>query len=393
MLRQWKYFFSSQLALAFFAGGEVYSQEDETFYNSHEEMFDQITNGESKSDFELSIDNCSVTACQMPVETSVSKQIIPYSIVGEMLYLKPYLQGMISTFGRDSPLEVSTLREITDRLHGFDLDFDFGFRIGTGFRANWMNLETDLTWMHFHSHSSQDLPIGNPFIGFNYNGYWNNSFSEPFGGGYVLSHRVKLHFDQIDLASKIPLVPTKWFTIAPKLGIRGILTDINVKFKEFKTDWGLQQLIIITPPFNTVLMTQKEKYRAIGLLTGLDTATNFGKGFYLDTIFNAALVFGDLHTAHRSKTIVPIQTPDSLPTIYDSKTSDYLFRPVIDAQFLLSWKKEWRSPKVSIDIHAGYEVHYLPNFLQMVRLNDSGSEVNEYDFSMQGVIAGITFSF
>ena len=113
-------------------------------------------------------------------------------------------------------------------------------------------------------------------------------------------------------------------------------------------------------------------------------------------MFNAAAVFGEVETkniGNAGNPYIPSTPIPSIPRSYTSKESFYTVSPIIDAKLKFSWKKECFNNKVGFDISLGYEVEYMPNFLQLIRLNDSGNETQKYDFSMQGLNIGLGISF
>lgn len=399
MLKHLKYILSAQLVLASFTYGNISDTEDENFEDNDEIAYDDQENGREDvvpSSFSVNQQN----AQPMPQKaiSPVSQPSCHYKFFGEMLYLKPYFQGMISFVKSNQSQYSSSLSATTtfqkriDKDLGFDLDFDFGFRVGFSFKSHWLDVENQLIWMRFHTSTSHHFSHS-VFFSKTYYAYWNNSFAEPCGKTYKPSYRSKIDWDVIDLVSKVPLHPIQRFIVAPKLGIRGLISEVRNKMNNIKAEWGCNGVFVFTPPLNTQINTISEKYNAIGLLGGFDTDTDIGIGFHFDTIFNASLVFGEMHVKNLSNKIVPIQRPDSYPTTYLAKDRYYLLQPLIDTQLLLSWKKKCFRNKVGFDVYAGYELHYMPDFLQMIRLKDSGDEIEQFDMSMQGITAGMAISF
>lgn len=418
MQKHWKYILLMQITLACYSYAELTASDDEYLLENENSVSEELVFLESEdADGDLSLDdalNDSYLADESAPEPLVKPVTVvnprmdtdlQYTFFGEMLYLRPYFQEMESFDAINSsqfpPLTSSTttsqIRQ--DHIKGVDWDFNFGFRLGFQFKAHWLNMESELIWMRFHADHTKHFPLAvvSNYTEFLYDlvygPYWNRSDTEPCGQGYDVSYHTKLNWDQIDLLSKFPLHPLKNFTIAPKLGIRGLISQVRVKLHDIKDGIGCGGPIVTSGPLDTQTSKLYQRYHAIGLLTGFDTDTNLGWGFHFDTLFNAALVFGDMRTKNNSSKTEPVVPPNSYPFTYTSKASYYMLKPVFDAQVLLSWKRNFFKDKMGLDIYAGYELHFIPDYVQALRLSDSGDQIQEYDLSMQGLVAGLGISF
>ncbi|MCX6990368.1 MAG: Lpg1974 family pore-forming outer membrane protein [Chlamydiae bacterium] len=407
MLKHLKYCLSAQLVLTTLTYGDIYSRDQERAEELVEENDDDsylvISDDPEESDQDFT-DNKSQdntyhrnagTLATANLEKSTQK-MCHFSFFGEMLYLKAYFQGAPSVPITNAEQINSRHPSLTsdyfsEEYNPFDLDFAFGFRVGFDFKAHWMGIENQLVWMRYHTstHTNFSTGILNSRI---YGSYWNRSDTEPCGLGYKINYQTKIDWDMIDLTSKIPLSPLKRITLSPKIGVRGLISDVQANIHKIKSFYGCTQPSL-TPPQNTQTNKLSQKYNAIGLLCGFDSDIDLGIGFHFATIFNAAAVFGEVDTKNIGSKWEPVIRPDSFPFTYTAKDSYYAVSPIFDAKFNFSWKKECFNNKVGFDISIGYEIEYMPNFLQLVSLSDSGDNVEKYDFSMQGLNVGLGISF
>lgn len=405
MQKHWKYILLMQFTLVCYSHAELTATDDGYLLESEEADGDLSLEDALNDSYPPDEGAPQPPAKPVNVVTPRSNTDLKYTFFGEMLYLRPYFQGMesfdaINTSQFPSLTSSTTTSQVRqDNIKVFDWDFNFGFRLGFQFKTHWLNMESELIWMRFHASHTKHLPLAvvsnsTAFLyDLEYEPYWNRSISEPCGQGYDVSYHTKLNWDQIDLLSKFPLHPLQRFTIAPKLGIRGLISQVRLKLNDIKDGIGCYGPIITSGPLNTQTSKLYQRYHAIGLLTGFDTDTNLGWGFHFDTLFNAALVFGNMHTKNIGSKIESVVPPNSFPVVYSSQTNFYMLKPVFDVQLLLSWKRNFFSDKMGLDIYAGYEVHFIPNYLQALRLVDSGDQVQEYDLSMQGFVVGMGISF
>ncbi|MCX6990369.1 MAG: Lpg1974 family pore-forming outer membrane protein [Chlamydiae bacterium] len=336
-----------------------------------------------------------------------------YFLMGEMLYLKPSLDSMpwLSVYDNtdfnDPDLVSTTFSSQSDKLKLINIPFDFGFRVAAGFNASWLNLEILGSWERFHTSNTTSVPkltVIKSDSGYNqpvmYDNYWSTSLKEtPDGQVYFANNQTQFHWDQIDLTAKIPLKALNCFTLSPVLGVRGLISNFDTTTSLFYNQYG--STYTTTPPYNENIDVIKQKYNAIGLLGGLDGDVNFGKGFHLSALLEGALVFGELKTYNNSQLILPGPTLQSdsttkYPTISNLSMKSYGFKPMLDAQVALSWNRAFWKDKITLNIHLGYEAHFMPNFFELqyyITDTKHNAQPTYFDLTMQGLDAGIGLSF
>lgn len=345
--------------------------------------------------------------------SSINSDLHHYTVFGEMLYLKPYLgnlpfvyqQNLSNTFTTAVP---SGIQGTTEIIKNIELDFDFGFRLGVGFNTTWMKMENQLTWMRLHTQKTQVLPQailtsnpslqGSPIV---YYSYWigNNSINpEGLANIALLNVQESTNFkwDVIDAVSKIPLSPFKRVTFSPLFGLRGLLYSLNSNLLQNSNAYG--RTVTTTPPFNTYTIKLKNSFNAVGLIGGLDSDIDFGKGFHLSALLDAALVYGNLKSSNRFTANTPIAVPYAFPRILDTKLASYNFKPLFDFQVTLSWNINTANNRLGLNLHLGYELHYMPNFTQyltqFVEMDfDTLTTAYQYNLMLQGLNAGLGISF
>lgn len=391
MLKHLKYCLSAQLVLTTLTYGDVYSSERSTAQQLAQEQDDNLFLWLADSGQQAGSSSGSLPIQAVPCV----KKMDHFSAFGQMLYLKPYFQG-VPVFGIGNQVSQSdpTFRSLPYAYQMLDLSWDFGFRVGLGFKANWMGLENQLIWMRYHTANQKQYPQASyPDLTRVLGELWNSSATARNGRAFKISSNTSIDLDMIDLTSKIPLTPLKKVMLAPKIGVRGLISNIGFFTQDIKTAYGNTQ-DVLTPPQNITSNTLSEKYNAVGLVSGFDGDIDLGKGFHFDTVFNVAATFGQVKTENIALASSPGLESSGYPDANNPVSSSfYTVLPIIDAQFKLAWRKECFDHKMSFDISVGYEFEYMPSFLQLMLVSDFGDQVDQYDFSMQGLNAGIRICF
>ncbi|MCX6990370.1 MAG: Lpg1974 family pore-forming outer membrane protein [Chlamydiae bacterium] len=398
------------LSAATFANFE---QEDEALLD--DDFDEEMTQGDEVSDASM----YSFIAEEYPQMPDMPRKMHHYAIIGEMLYLKPYLGSMPWIYlENDSeyndPISPSTTySNVSERIKNIEMDFDFGFRVGVGFNTTWLNMENQVTWMRLHTQTSKSLsPLTSvvpSLLDNNYNQplsyqpFWFTLGLETLGRGKLAPYIIPpgqivsgkestiFHWDQIDGVSKIPLNALKRATFSPLLGVRGLISEIKSNMTEVYNYYGTTPAT--TPPFNTTSTDLKETFNAVGLVAGLDSDINFGMGFHLSALFDAALVYGNMKTSNHFSSNVPVISQYITPQDHRAFEESYKFKPLIDLQATLSWNRNLWKNKLAFNVHVGYEVHYMPNFFEFIRTIYSGNTTYTYDLMLQGLNAGLGLSF
>lgn len=344
-----------------------------------------------------------------PQTSQTSTHLRHFALIGEMLYLKPYL-------GKTPWLYADNFSQYTSSsnpaifpktIKTLEMDFDFGFRLGFGFNTSWMNMENQVTWMRLHTQTTQKLtPVTNIVAATNYTvfgqplayeTYWTSLGYYPYVPpmGQIIDGQQSTNFewDQIDAVSKIPLTPFKVATFSPLFGLRGLVYQISSKLTNIINAYGPD--LATTPPFNNLITELKQTFNAVGLVGGLDGDVNFGQGFHLSALLDAALVYGNVKTSNNTRLNVPVVPTETVPVEYSYATHGYKVKPVFDFQATLSWNRGSSDGKMAFNIHMGYEVHYMPHLIEYVRIYipGQGSKSQSYDSMLQGFNAGLGLSF
>ena len=400
MLRPLKCLFFTQVALS--AALSAYEEDD---------LLDDLFLDETIAD--VSEYPCIAERSQPQPEIPSIERRHHYFLMGEILYLKPSLDSMpwLSVYDNtnfnDPDSASTTFSSQSDKLKLINIPFDFGFRVAAGFNATWLNLQLLASWERFHTSKTTSVPkltvihtdqaYNQPVF---YDNYWSDSSTETYDGQiYFANNKTQFHWDQIDLTAKIPLKALNRFTLSPVLGVRGLISNFDTTTSLFYDQYG--STYTTTPPFNENIDVVKQKYNAIGLLAGLDSDVDFGKGFHLSALLEGALVFGELKTYNNSQLILPGPTLQSnQSTIYPTTSTltmkSYVFKPMLDAQVALSWKRAFWKDKVTLNIHLGYEAHFIPNFFELLYYitdDKNNPQPSYFDLTMQGLDAGIGLSF
>lgn len=348
-------------------------------------------------------------------KTPAPQKLHHYVLYGEMLYVKPYMGGMPWTYLQDNSQlfnpnsSSTTYSAISEDIKNITMDFDFGFRIGVGFNTTWMKLENQLTWMRLHTQTSHELStltnivntvdpayaFGQPLI---YSPFWFSLSDSALSTGASVpgieigaSETTKLKWDQIDWVFKIPLTPMKKLAFLPLLGIRGLISTVSSKQSQFFAAYG--DTFTTTPPFNNTVTQLKERFNAVGLVAGMESDIHFGWGIHLSALLDASIVYGNVKRNHHTVINVPVVPGKLVPQDYYAYDQNSKFKPIFDGQATLSWNWNFCKSKYTLNTHIGYEVHYMPDFLEFIRVINDGDTPYTYDLMMQGFNAGLGLSF
>lgn len=384
MLRPFRYLLFTQLALSSaLIAGEKKVLLDDLF-------FDSSTIADS-SKYPASLGSAQDQSLKVSLQ-----QKEHYTLMGEMLYLKPGFDSLPWFYvidyaqANDVSLPSTTFSAQSTQLKVIDLPFDFGFRLAAGFNPTWLNLNLLLSWERFYTSGSSSVPQISEFTVNNYNqptayiSFWNGN--GPAGQINVASQTSSFDWDQIDFIGAICLKAMNRLTLSPLLGLRGLITKFNSTINYSTNQYG--STTVTAPPFNQSVTALKQKFNAIGLVGGLDGDLDFGRGFHLKALMEGSVTFGELKTQNNQQVIVPIGS--QVPTVRNQELKTYGFKPMLDAQVALFWTRAFYENKMKLDIHLGYEAHFIPNFFQFITKNNYS---RFFDLTMQGLDAGIGLSF
>jgi Legionella pneumophila major outer membrane protein precursor len=325
---------------------------------------------------------------------------LPYTLEGEVLYLKPYLSNVpylidsnLTAFSQDAPQYVSS------RIKNQKFEGDFGFNLNASFQTHWIDSILNLGWMRFYTKSKQKSYVISDFGDNGYNapealGYvWNANFTEPqlTSSDAVLdtlqsftanaSGTSKLNIDLITFMIKFPYLTKKRLTLLPSFGVQGFLFNYSSHIDRLKNYWGSGATD--TSPFNKNLVYLKQRFNAIGPSLAFEGGFDLGSNWSFDFLAQAAAVFGQLKSYNNTKMI----TPD--PLTADNQSKANMFKALANIRMGFSWNKQWS--KVGLLVKAGYDVHFMPNVIQLV--NSNSNSIWRSDLSTQGVYGGLGLEF
>jgi TolA-binding protein len=267
-----------------------------------------------------------------------------------------------------------------------DFDWDWGFRIGTGYNFAHDHWDIALNWTHMenHAHRSQSAPNIQVWLT-----PGPNSGTEA-GLTTFTSARWKVNLEQIDLELGREFFAGTHFTIRPNIGARSAF--IFQKFNPFVSGPGTFGLSI-GPVSNSV--TLKNKFWGFGFLAGLDTNWKLGRGFSLFGDASFALLFGFFKVQEKG-TVVQLVPPDGVNAGqgWKSGSSFRTEKPIFDLALGLKWNRTFFEEKCALTLKTGYEYHLYPNQnqWQVIAANNSGNGDSIIPTSGDLGYQGVTFS-
>jgi hypothetical protein len=268
-------------------------------------------------------------ATKLPIKQS------HFCVEGNLLYWAPQISGLESNFGStyvtQRAVEGVAITGIKEKDVDPSYDWTVGYRI-LG-RYQFANNLWDLvaTWTSFN---------GSGYKAINY-GKWN------------------VTLEQIDAALLYNAYWSSWFTSHPFIGVRA--TKINqALFSEVICD---VMLVDSGLAFDTKVFNDREKFRGIGPLFGINGDIILGYGFGLYGSISASLLYGSYRLYFKDHEMVTLPANPSY-TMSDIHKHITTFNFNIDLGIGAYWKKQvhksiWVTAKIGIETHQYFNQNRL----------------------------------
>jgi Legionella pneumophila major outer membrane protein precursor len=183
-------------------------------------------------------------------------------ISGDFLYWRAFESGLDICVPRhvsDTIEDDIVISRFNGKGRNPHFKWDPGFRVGAGFEFGSNNWDIGAFWTHFHSHAHS-----------------SNDEDELHW---------KINFDVIDIVAGYNCDLGSCFSLRPFLGIRGARIDQKLHVKEFPLSSDDDPI--------TIARNNKEDFRGIGPLLGLEFDWDIGCGFSFYTNASISWLYGN----------------------------------------------------------------------------------------------------
>lgn len=263
-------------------------------------------------------------------------------------------------------------------------DWSWGWRAGLGYNLphdGW-DMLLNYTWLRSHESSKADGAIHQT---------WTNP-TEAVASAIVNRGKGKtsLHFDYLDFQMGREFFVSKWLTLRPFVGARGLWAHRNLTVKYRGGE-------LSTAPFaNVVKLKEKLNNRLMGggLLTGLDTQWGLGEGWSVYGQFALSLIYGTQRLHEKQDQYSPANVRTRIAHFKDHWTN---VRTMTDLGAGLRWDRLLDNDYYRIRLQLGWEQHILAGFDKDINFTDDVVQgkftINQGDFALSGLSFQARFDF
>lgn len=304
---------------------------------------------------------CAETGC--PTCSPDPDSNTAFYVWGEGLYWKAAESGLTSVIKAVSGQEV--LVGLSANIHGIKskhphFDWHWGFRIGAGYNMCHDLWDVYSEWTRFHftdrkvvsvpsggSPTSGVIPVLFPF--------WIPKISTDIFPPTTLVRSEthwKVQLDMIDLQLGRQFYVTNCLVLKPHLGLRvgWILQSYNIE------DLGGIGSFDIPTAFT---MNMRNNFWGVGLIGGLDSIWNLGRGFSI--YGNGAVSILDGHFINRFVFFDGVRLNEDAPfgigVQFDNKSHQNMAVFVADLALGVRWDRSFWCDRIHVGVRAGYEQH------------------------------------
>ncbi len=203
----------------------------------------------------------------------------------------------------------------------------------------------------------------------------------------------KMHLQYVDLELGREFFVSKWLTLRPFAGGRGLW--INQKYNVEYSGQPVGVTTPFVPAGHEFEHNMKNRFSGGGLRAGLDTQWYFARdwSFYAEMAIN--IILGSFHV--KGKQVDEVEATGVETLVYKVDNSFVACRPVADLQLGISWDHGFADDAVHFGINFGWEQHYFwgqNQFNKFVDTQLSGSYVtNQGDLGVSGWTLGFRLDF
>ncbi len=267
------------------------------------------------------------------------------------------------------------------RVKNLDFNWDWGFRLGIGYKMphdKW-DLFVNYTYVHGNAHGSAGSGHGVVFPS------WASGFNFT-GDGTFFANSARSHWDMSlnmgDLELGRVCFAGKWLTIRPFIGIRGLVIDqdFNVSYKG-----------------GTVAPNDEDKIHAdnnfwgVGIRMGFNGLWGLGKGLGIYSNGSASLLSGHFDVHEREKLNKADERIFSVKRDVDNVVVAADLALGLQWDYLFSRNRYHFGVKFGWEFNMFFDQNQLFNFLSPT--NPGAIHFQNDDLTFQGLTLGLRFDF
>ena len=252
-------------------------------------------------------------------------------------------------------------------------DWDWGWRLGTGYNIPRDGWDLSLAWTHIENHAKGTTHAGDEHL---YSVWSVTSHAGDIGTGSEARGNWDIHLDQVDLNLGREFYVGRYLTLCPNAGMRSawIFQDYHIHFEGSN---GAEKNHLTN------------RFWGLGFFAGVDSNWMLGGGFSVYGDAGLAILLGffdvDQHSSFNGSTTSKIEK------------SFRAGRPIFDLDLGLKWAKKFHRERFAFTLKLGYEYHLYFNQNQFLLSN--GSDTFELfnpingDLTYQGAVFSGQFDF
>lgn len=285
----------------------------------------------------------------------------------------------------------TSVNYVDGQVKNVSYDWTWGWRAGIGYNLphdGW-DMILNYTWFRSNENDSTNSDSNEAIYQ-----TWTDPNSSNVTMATVLAGHASGHshlkFDYLDFQLGREFFVSKWLTLRPFAGARGLWThrDLKVTYKGGTLGQGnLANAAKLREKFNN-------HYRGGGLLAGLDTQWGLGMGWSFYGNADIALIYGTQRLRDKQTKVSTTGTSQLFNRIHDNWTT---VRTMIDLAFGLRWDHLFCDDAYRIRLELGWEQHLLPGFSRDLNFVDDvtpGKFVyNQGDLAVSGLALQARFDF
>ena len=258
-------------------------------------------------------------------------------------------------------------------------EWDFGFKLGLGYRTSHDRWEWLLHFTSFQTHSDteQSAHDGNVFFP-----VWiKPATAEMFFADQVKAHW-RLHLGLLDVQLSKPFFTSDSLTLTPQMGVRNgwIRQKFNIEYRGGNFPVNEEELI-----------RMKNKYWGIGPSAGLSAEWSMFWNLSLFAKGSLSLLFGEFYLHQDEDTLGTKEKRLGIHSIFQASA------PIVDCTAGLSWQHLFSGRFNRLTCTLAWDQLLFFSQNQLMRFTDSSSPglfiANQGDLSIAGVEFNARFDF
>ncbi len=249
-----------------------------------------------------------------------------------------------------------------------------GFKVGLGLglgHDGW-DLNAEYTWLQMSTSGSVTASDIYPM--------WNiaNAYNSPTHGTVTsASNNTNFHFNVIDLELGRNYYISQHLTLRPFAGLKG--------------SWQTQKYNVEYTQSATIReMSNNQKYWAVGLRSGMNTAWHFTKEWSIFGDMALSALWANFKVTRTDETGPNPEVETSEVAVFSTKSTVNTVKPVLEMALGLRWETWFSDNDYHFMIQAGWEEQIWFSMNQQLHLNEQAAHG---DLGLQGLTIKVRFDF